>query len=71
LVLGDLTQAIKEIRNQLSVADGCIVVLVTGDPLFLGRLLLTELLRHLTFHPHLNAVGLAFNRIKLPWQMRE
>jgi len=36
LVLGDLTQAIKEIRCQLSVADGCIVVLVTGDPLFLG-----------------------------------
>jgi len=36
LVLGDLTLAIKEIR-QLSVADGCIVVLVTGDPLFWVR----------------------------------
>ena len=71
LVLGDLTQAIKEIRNQLSVGNGCIVVLVTGDPLFfgLGRLLLTELPpERLTFHPHLSAVGLAFNRIKVPWQ---
>jgi precorrin-6Y C5,15-methyltransferase (decarboxylating) len=48
-----------------------IVVLTSGDPLFfgLGRLLLAELPPEtLTFHPHLSAVQLAFNRIKLPWQ---
>jgi precorrin-6Y C5,15-methyltransferase (decarboxylating) len=70
-VLGDFTQAIKEIRHQLTAGSGCIVVLVTGDPLFfgLGRLLLTELPpEQLTFHPHLSAVQLAFNRIKVPWQ---
>jgi len=70
LVLGDLTQAIKELRNQLSVGDGCIVVLVTGDPLFLVRPTAVDRTSsgHLTFHPHLSAVGLAFNRIKVPWQ---
>lgn len=71
LVLGDFTQAIKEIRHQLAGGSGCIVVLVTGDPLFfgLGRLLLAELPpEQLTFHPHLSAVQLAFNRIKIPWQ---
>lgn len=72
LVLGDFTQAIEEIRNQLAAGgSGCIVVLVTGDPLFfgLGRLLLTELPQELlTFHPHLGSVQLAFNRIKIPWQ---
>lgn len=59
LVLGDFTQAIKEIRHQLAGGSGCIVVLVTGDPLFfgLGRLLLAELPpEQLTFHPHLSAV---------------
>ncbi len=71
LVLGDFTQTIKEIRHQLATGCGCIVILVTGDPLFfgLGRLLLAELpAEQLTFHPHLSAVGLAFNRIKVPWQ---
>ena len=71
LVLGDLQKAIQEIRHQLTLASGCVVVLVTGDPLFfgLGRLLLAELPpKQLTFHPNLNAVGLAFNRIKVPWQ---
>jgi precorrin-6Y C5,15-methyltransferase (decarboxylating) len=71
LVLKDFTQAIAEIRHQLAVGSGYIVVLVTGDPLFfgLGRLLLTELPpQQLTFHPHLSAVQLAFNRIKVPWQ---
>lgn len=71
LVLGDFTQAIAEIRHQLAASSGYIVVLVTGDPLFfgLGRLLLTELpQQQLTFHPHLSAVQLAFNRIKVPWQ---
>ena len=71
LVMGDFTQAIAELRHQLAVGSGYIVVLVTGDPLFfgLGRLLLTELPpQQLTFHPHLSAVQLAFNRIKVPWQ---
>jgi len=71
LVLGDFTQAIDKIRTALAAGSSCIVVLVSGDPLFfgLGRLLLTELpLEYLTFHPHLSAVQLAFNRIKVPWQ---
>jgi precorrin-6Y C5,15-methyltransferase (decarboxylating) len=73
LVLGDFTQAIREIRTQLATGDTniCIVVLVSGDPLFfgLGRLLLEELPREqITFHPHLSAVQLAFGRIKVPWQ---
>jgi len=73
LVLGDFTQASREIRTQLATGDtnSCIVVLVSGDPLFfgLGRLLLEELPREqLTFHPHVSAVQLAFGRIKVPWQ---
>ena len=36
LVLGDFTQVIKEIRHQLGTGSGCVVVLVTGDPLFFG-----------------------------------
>lgn len=71
LVLGDFTQAIDKIRTALAAGFSCIVVLVSGDPLFfgLGRLLLTELPpENLTFHPHLSAVQLAFNRIKVPWQ---
>lgn len=68
--LGDFTEAIAEIRHRLTAGSDYIVVLVTGDPLFfgLGRLLLTELPQQLTFHPHLSAVQLAFNRIKVPWQ---
>ena len=71
LVLGDFSQAIAKIRCQLTDDSGCIVVLVTGDPLFfgLGRLLLAQLpSEQLSFHPHLSAVQLAFNRIKVPWQ---
>lgn len=73
LVLSDFVQAIREIRSRMAADDGdnCIVVLVSGDPLFfgLGRLLLEELPREqLTFYPHISAVGLAFNRIKVPWQ---
>ncbi len=73
LVLGDFTQAIREIRTQLAAGatNICIVILVSGDPLFfgLGRLLLEELPREqITFHPHLSAVQLAFGRIKVPWQ---
>ncbi len=73
LVVGDLTRTIREIRTQMGAADtnNCIVVLVSGDPLFfgLGRLLLEELPREqLTFHPQVSAVQLAFSRIKLSWQ---
>lgn len=71
LVLGDFTQAVAEIRQQLAGNTGCIVVLVSGDPLFfgLGRLLAAELPpQKLTFHPHLSSVQLAFNSIKVPWQ---
>lgn len=71
IVLGDFTEAIEEIRHHLVAGCGCVVVLVTGDPLFygLGRLLLAELPPELlTFHPHLSSVGLAFNQIKVPWQ---
>lgn len=69
IVLGNFSAAIREIRNRLSQEE--IVVLVTGDPLFfgLGRLLLAELPKEqLIFHPHLSAIQLAFNRIKVPWQ---
>ena len=69
IVLGNFSAAIREIRNRLSKEE--IVVLVTGDPLFfgLGRLLLAELPKEqLIFHPHLSAIQLAFNRIKVPWQ---
>ncbi|HEY9835800.1 MAG TPA: precorrin-6y C5,15-methyltransferase (decarboxylating) subunit CbiE [Vampirovibrionales bacterium] len=73
LVLKDFTQAIRELREQIAVSDAnkSIVVLVSGDPLFfgLGRLLIEELPpNQLTFHPHLSAVALAFNQIKVPWQ---
>lgn len=73
LVLHDFTEAIQEIRTHLAADDSkiCIVVLVSGDPLFfgLGRLLLEKLPREqLTFHPHTSSVQLAFNRIKIPWQ---
>jgi len=73
LVLGDLTQVIREIRRQLAKNEPncCIIVLTSGDPLFfgLGRLLLAELPpEHLTFHPHVSAVQLAFSRVKVPWQ---
>ncbi len=73
LVLGDFIQAVQEIRTHLAKGDttSCIVVLVSGDPLFfgLGRLLLEELPQEqLTFHPHLSSVQLAFSRVKVPWQ---
>jgi precorrin-6Y C5,15-methyltransferase (decarboxylating) len=72
-VLGDFTQTIEELRNRLATGESnsCIVVLVSGDPLFfgLGRLLLEQLPREqLAFHPHVSSVGLAFSRIKVPWQ---
>lgn len=70
IILKDLKATMGGIRDRLET-DNVIVVLVTGDPLFfgLGRLLLAELPKEkLTFHPHLSAIQLAFNRIKIPWQ---
>ncbi len=60
-----------ELGQDPSVAPPCIVVLVSGDPLFfgLGRLLLESFPpEKLTFHPHLSSIQLAFNRVKIPWQ---
>lgn len=68
--LGDLRQAIEQIRKRLPIQTP-IVVLASGDPLFfgIGRLLLSEFSpKLLTFHPHLSAIQLAFSRVKLPWQ---
>lgn len=70
IILKDIKATMRAIRDRLET-DDLIVVLVTGDPLFfgLGRLLLAELPKEkLTFHPHLSAIQLAFNRIKIPWQ---
>ncbi|MBD2304878.1 precorrin-6y C5,15-methyltransferase (decarboxylating) subunit CbiE [Chroococcidiopsis sp. FACHB-1243] len=71
LILRDFTEAIAQIRRCLADGKDGIVILVSGDPLFfgLGRLLLAELPpEHLTFHPHLSSIQLAFNRLKVPWQ---
>lgn len=78
LVLGDLTETIVEIRNNLTrwkleqqSNQNYIVILVSGDPLFfgLGRLLIAEFLpEQLTFHPHVSSIQLAFSRIKIAWQ---
>jgi precorrin-6Y C5,15-methyltransferase (decarboxylating) len=79
LVLGDLTETIITIRQQLirweienqQSINNYIVVLVSGDPLFFGfgRLLVAEFFpEQLTFHPHVSSIQLAFNRIKTPWQ---
>lgn len=70
IALGDLRQAIEQIRKLLPTHQP-IVVLASGDPLFfgIGRLLLSEFSpKLLTFHPHLSAIQLAFSRVKLPWQ---
>lgn len=77
LVLRDLTEGLSELRRWLTLrerenqTDPNVAVLVSGDPLFfgLGRLLLAEFPpEKLAFHPHLNSIQLAFNRIKIPWQ---
>ncbi|WP_033374090.1 bifunctional cobalt-precorrin-7 (C(5))-methyltransferase/cobalt-precorrin-6B (C(15))-methyltransferase [Spirulina subsalsa] len=70
IVLGELDSAIAQIQTALDQEEK-IVILVSGDPLFfgLGRLLLEHFPPEvLTFHPHVSAVQLAFNRVKLPWQ---
>ena len=79
LTLGDLTETIVAIRQQLirwevenkQSSNNYIVILVSGDPLFfgLGHLLIAEFSpEKLTFHPHISSIQLAFNRIKTPWQ---
>ncbi|WP_072721383.1 precorrin-6y C5,15-methyltransferase (decarboxylating) subunit CbiE [Planktothrix tepida] len=79
LILGDLTETIVAIRQQLTrwesekkqSTNNYIVILVSGDPLFfgLGRLLIAEFpSEQLTFYPHISSIQLAFNRIKIPWQ---
>ncbi|MEA5418348.1 precorrin-6y C5,15-methyltransferase (decarboxylating) subunit CbiE [Spirulina sp. CCNP1310] len=48
-----------------------LAVLASGDPLCfgIGRLLLAQFpAESLVFHPHVSALQLAFNRLKLPWQ---
>ncbi|MEB3343758.1 precorrin-6y C5,15-methyltransferase (decarboxylating) subunit CbiE [Okeania sp.] len=71
IVLGDVLEAILEIRQHLDTTNSCIVVLTSGDPLFfgLGRLLIRHFPpENLRFYPHLSSVQLAFSRIKIPWQ---
>jgi len=79
LTLGDLTETIVAIRQQLirwevenkQSSNNYIVILVSGDPLFfgLGHLLIAEFSpEKLTFHPHISSIQLAFNRIKIPWK---
>lgn len=70
IVLKDFSEAIAQIRQHYENHE-CIVVLVSGDPLFfgLGRLLLSEFPAEcLQFYPHLCSVQLAFSRLKIPWQ---
>lgn len=76
LILNDFQHTIQTIRQYLSghanAADSPrVVILASGDPLFfgIGRLLVAEFPpEHLTFHPHLSSIQLAFSRIKVPWQ---
>ncbi|WP_013322751.1 bifunctional cobalt-precorrin-7 (C(5))-methyltransferase/cobalt-precorrin-6B (C(15))-methyltransferase [Gloeothece verrucosa] len=70
VILGNFLEAIVDIRRAFQEGKR-IVILVSGDPLFfgLGRLLLEKFPSDLlNFHPHLNCVQLAFNRLKIPWQ---
>lgn len=72
IVLGDLTQAIGQLRSQVELhPEQSVVVLTSGDPLFfgLGRLLLQHFPKEkLRFHPHVSSVQLAFSRLQIPWQ---
>ncbi|PSP19171.1 MAG: cobalamin biosynthesis bifunctional protein CbiET [Cyanobacteria bacterium QS_8_64_29] len=69
LVFSDPTRALPELRAALAAGER-VAVLTSGDPLFfgLGRVLLAQFPPDcLSFHPHLSAVQLAFNRLKVPW----
>ncbi|AFZ49595.1 bifunctional cobalt-precorrin-7 (C(5))-methyltransferase/cobalt-precorrin-6B (C(15))-methyltransferase [Dactylococcopsis salina] len=68
--LGNLEETIALIKTHQEASEK-IVILTSGDPLFygLGRLLLEHFPpNQLTFYPHLSALQIAFNRIKIPWQ---
>lgn len=61
----------EEISPLSPLAPPRIVILVSGDPLFfnLGQLLLESFPpEHLTFHPHISSIQLAFSRVKISWQ---
>lgn len=68
---GDKGEPEEEISSLNPLAPPCIVILVSGDPLFfnLGQLLLESFPpEHLTFHPHISSIQLAFSRVKISWQ---
>lgn len=70
ICLVELQQDLDSI-NQYLTPDSCIVILVSGDPLFfgLGRLLLAKFsAEQLRFYPHVSSIQLAFSRLKIPWQ---
>jgi precorrin-6Y C5,15-methyltransferase (decarboxylating) len=77
-ITGEITQETfgngepgSEISPLNPLSPPCVVILVSGDPLFfsLGQLLLESFPpEHLTFHPHISSIQLAFNRVKIPWQ---
>jgi precorrin-6Y C5,15-methyltransferase (decarboxylating) len=54
-----------------NMADGLVVVLASGDPLFfgIGKTLITRLGADNVFiHPNVTSMAAAFARLKLPWQ---
>ncbi|MFP4009637.1 MAG: precorrin-6y C5,15-methyltransferase (decarboxylating) subunit CbiE [Spirulinaceae cyanobacterium] len=66
----DFTRTIQALQNHHQAGEK-IVILASGDPLFfgIGRLLLNAFPpEELDFTPHISAVQLAFNRVKIPWQ---
>lgn len=67
---GDFTTTIQALKQHHQAGEK-IVILASGDPLFfgIGRLLLNAFPpEELHFTPHISAVQLAFNRVKMPWQ---
>lgn len=64
VVMGDVTTALDAIRRH----DGPAVVVASGDPGFFGilRRLQTHC-PHITVHPAVSSVALAFARARLPW----
>lgn len=70
--LGNFSKTFDRLRSHLATQPSTrVVVLASGDPLFfgIGRLLLEAFpADHLTFHPQVSAIQLAFSRLKIPWQ---
>ncbi|WP_286818950.1 precorrin-6y C5,15-methyltransferase (decarboxylating) subunit CbiE, partial [Desulfobacter sp. UBA2225] len=76
----DTTAVKKEISSPVSgvldfiearMADGLLVVLASGDPLFfgIGETLIARLgLDKVIIHPNVTSMAAAFARLKLPWQ---